>query len=59
MFVAHDPVEAHLVGPGVLIMVFVVEYVGLIRVKMGIGEAKTPRIVLIEQLVVDISIGLL
>ena len=58
MLIAHDSVEAHFVGPGILVMVLVVEYVGLFWVEVGVGEAEPPRVVSIKKLVVDVSVGL-
>ena len=58
MLVAHDAVETHLVGKGILLVVLVVENVGLLRVEVGVGEAQTPGIVLLQVLAGDVAVGL-
>jgi hypothetical protein len=59
VLVAHNAVEAHLIGPGVLLVVLIVEHMGLLRVKMGVGEAETPRLIRFQVSVSDVAIGLL
>jgi hypothetical protein len=59
MLVGHDAIEAHRIGEGILLMVLVVQHVGLLRIKMGVGKAETSRIVLVEVRIGNIPVGLL
>ena len=59
VLVAHDAIKAHLIGPGVLLMILIVENVGFFRVKMGVGEAETPRLILFQVGVGDVAVWLL
>jgi hypothetical protein len=59
VLVAHDAVEADLIGPGVLLVILIVEDVGFLRIKMGVGEAETPRLILFQVSVGDVAVGLL
>jgi hypothetical protein len=58
VLVAHDAVEAHLISQGILLMVLIVQNMGLLWVKMGIGEAETPGIVLLQVGVGDVAVWL-
>ena len=58
VFIRHYAVEAQLISEGVLFMVLVVKNMCLLRVKKGIREPQTPRIVLLQIGVADMSIGL-
>src|SRR5262249_54061753 len=59
VLVAHDAVKTHLIGQGVLLMILIVQNVRLLRVKMGVGEAKTARLILFQVSVGDVAVGLL
>jgi hypothetical protein len=59
VLVAHDAVKAYLIGPGILLVILIVEHMGLLRVKMGVGEAETPRLILFQVSVGDVTVGLL
>src|SRR5262249_1965770 len=52
-------VEANLIGQGILLMVLIVQDMGLLRVKIGVGEAETPRLILLQVGVGDVAVGLL
>src|SRR6266566_3951410 len=58
VLVAHDAVEAHFIGQGVLLMVLIVEHMRLLGVNMGVGETETPRRVLFQVGVGDVAVGL-
>src|SRR5262249_59150584 len=59
MLVGHDAIEAHLIGESILLMVLIVQYVRLLGIEMGVGKAETSRIVLVEVLIGNITVGLL
>jgi hypothetical protein len=59
VLVAHDAVEAHLISPGVLLMVLIVEHMGFLGVKIRVREAETSRLVLFQVGVGDVAVGLL
>ena len=59
VLVGHDPVESHLVGQCVLVVVLVVKYVGLVRVEERVGESQASRVELLQLGLVDVSLGLL
>ncbi len=59
VLVAHDAVEAHFISQGVLLMVLIVQNMGLLGIKIGVGEAETPRRVLLQVGVGDVAVGLL
>jgi hypothetical protein len=40
-------------------VILIVEDVGFLRIKMGVGKAKTPRLVLFQVSVGDVTVGLL
>jgi hypothetical protein len=59
VLVAHDAVKAYLIGPGVLLVILIVEHMGFLRVKIGVGKAETPRLILFQVSVGDVTVGLL
>ena len=59
MLVAHNAVEAHLIGQGVLLVVLVVEDAGLVGVKIGVGETQAAGVVLLQVGVGYVAVGLL
>jgi len=40
VLVAHDAVEAHFISQGVLLVVLIVQNMGLLWIKMGVGELR-------------------
>ena len=58
MLVGHNPVEAHFVGQGILVVVLVVKEVGLGGVEERIGESQPTRVELLQLGVADVALGL-
>jgi hypothetical protein len=58
VLVGHNPVKAHLIGPGVLVMVVAIEHVGLFGIKVGVGEVHTTRLVGRQIVFRNMAIGL-
>ena len=58
MLVGHDPVKAHLISAGVLLVILIVKGVGFLRIKIGVRECETRR-VLFEVRVADVTVRLL
>src|SRR5712691_6012087 len=46
VLIRHDTIESDLIGPGVLLMVLVVEHMGLVGVEKGVREAEAARLIL-------------
>jgi len=42
VLVAHDAVKAYLIGPGVLLVVLIVQNVGLLGIKIVLGKRDAP-----------------
>ena len=59
VLVGHDPVEADFICPGVLFVVLVVEYMGLVRVEVGIGESEAAILIGFDVFVADGAVWLL
>ena len=59
VFVAHDTVESHFVGQGVLLVVLVVQHAGFLGVEVGVGESETPRLELLQVCVGNVPVRLL
>src|SRR6266446_2164402 len=58
VLIAHDAVEAHFISQSILLMILIVEHMGLLWVKMRIGEAETPGMVLFQIGVGDVAVWL-
>ena len=58
VFVGHNAVKPHFVGPGILVVVVVVEDVGLFRVEVGIGKVHPPRLVRLQVGLRYMAVGL-
>ncbi len=58
MLVGHDSVEAHRIGAGILLVILIVQGVGSLRIKIGVRECETRR-VLFEVRVADVTVRLL
>ena len=59
MLVGHDAVDAHFVGPSVLLVVLVVQNVSFKRIEIGVWEVQSPRLVVRQVFLGDVGIGLL
>jgi hypothetical protein len=58
VLVGHDSIKAHLIGAGILLVILIVQGVGSLRIKIGVREGETRR-VLFEVRFGDVTIRLL
>jgi hypothetical protein len=59
VLIGHDPVEADLIGPGILLMILVIQRVRLPGIEIPVGKVETPGGVLGQVRLLHRRVGLL